>query len=112
MSKRRVRKGGDRRADPGQRILLDQLKEIAGNIGTEVREEKLVREVGYSVRSGPCRLHGRPVVLLDSNAELGERIEALLEFLAECDLDAVYIEPEIRELIGARAPKESRGAEG
>ena len=89
-----------------------RLKEIAAAAGIEVREERLVREVGYMVRSGPCRVHGREVVLLDSGADLGELIEAMLDYLAGRDLDAVYIEPQIREMISRRTPKESRSAEG
>jgi hypothetical protein len=113
MSKRaRPHSGSEKKIDEKQRLLLDQLKEIAAAAGIEVREERLVREVGYAVRSGPCRLHGRDVVLLDSNAELPELIEAMLDFLGHHDLDAVYIEPRIREMITQRASKESRGAEG
>ena len=44
--------------------------------GVTVREERLVREVGYHVRSGACRLHGQDVLLLDSVASVSERIEA------------------------------------
>lgn len=113
MPKRARNAGTDKKVDEKKRLLLDQLKEIAAAIGIEVREERLVREVGYAVHSGPCRVKGRDVVLLDSNAaDLGELIEAMLEFLAGRDLDAVYIEPQVRELIARRAPKESRGAEG
>jgi hypothetical protein len=112
MSKRARKSGTDKQVDEKKRLLLDQLEEIAANIGVEVREERLVREVGYSVHSGPCRLHGRDVVLLDSNAELGELIEAMLDLLTSRDLEQVYIEPEIRDLIAAHAPKEPRSAEG
>jgi hypothetical protein len=111
MSKR-ARKASESKVEERQRLLLDQLKQIAGTLGTEVREEKLAREVGYSVRSGPCRVHGQDVVLLDTNAALAERIEAMLEFLAARDLEAVYMEPELREMISGHAPKERRGAEG
>jgi hypothetical protein len=110
--KRAHKNATHRKSDERQRIFLDQLKEIVTAIGIEVREEKLMREVGYTVHSGPCRLHGRDVVLLDSNASLSDLVEALLDFLAGRDLEAVYIEPQIRDQIVARSPKESRGAEG
>src|SRR5215470_17303503 len=111
MSKR-ARHAASDKIDEKKRLLLDQLIEVAAAIGLEVREEKLMREVGYSVHSGPCRLHGREVVLLDSNAELAELVDAMLDLLAGRDLDSVYIEPQLREMITGRAPKESRGAEG
>ena len=83
--------------------LLDRLKQIAEASGLEVREERLLREVGYSVRSGVCRLSDQEVLLLDRNASPDERIEALCELLAARDLDSVFIEPELRRAIGGRA---------
>jgi hypothetical protein len=81
--------------------LLDQLKEIVIGVGTEIREERLLREVGYNVRSGPCRLEGREVLLLDTNASAADRIEVVVEFLGGKNLDAIYIEPRIRRMIAA-----------
>ena len=112
MSKRARPTANDKQVDEKKRLLLDQLEEVASAIGIEVREERLMREVGYTVHSGPVRLNGKDVVLLDSNADLGELIEAMLDFLCARDLDGVYIEPQLREMITGRAAKESRGAEG
>jgi hypothetical protein len=95
-----------KKADEGterDRALLEQLKEVGGRIGIEVREERLVREVGYSVRSGRCRVNGQEVILLDRNAAISERTEALLESLATCDLSEIYLEPEIRQLLRSDA---------
>ncbi|HEY2776050.1 MAG TPA: hypothetical protein VGK20_18560 [Candidatus Binatia bacterium] len=83
--------------------LLERLKEIAAASGLEVREERLLREVGYSVRSGVCRLDDREVLLLDRNATPADRIEVLCSVLSSRDLDAVFIEPELRRTIGGSA---------
>lgn len=83
--------------------LLERLKEVATASGLEVREERLLREVGYSVRSGICRLSEQEVLLLDKNATPAERIEAICGLLSERDLDSVFIEPELRRTIGGRA---------
>ena len=112
MSKHARKAAGEAKADEQKRIVLDQLVEVATRMGIEVREERLVREVGYSVHSGPCRLNGRDVVLLDSGAPVSELVDAMIDVLAGRDLDGVYIEPQLREMIVGRAPKESRGAEG
>jgi len=112
MSKRARHAANEKHVDEKQRLLLDQLEEVASSIGIDVREERLMREVGYTVHSGPCRVNGREVVLLDSNAQLAELIDAMLDFLAGRDLDGVYIEPQLREMIAGRAVKESRSAEG
>jgi hypothetical protein len=86
------------RKPPERNETLERLKEIAAGIGLEVREERLYREVGYSVRSGI-----REVLLLDRNAGPAERIEALCQALADRDLEAVWIEPELRSRIGGGA---------
>lgn len=83
--------------------LLDRLKEIATASGLEVREERLLREAGYSVRSGVCRLSDQELLLLDKNTTAAERIEVLCSLLSGRDLDAVFIEPELRRTIGGRA---------
>ena len=83
--------------------LLERLKEIASASGLDVREERLLREAGYSVRSGVCRVDDQEVLLLDKNATPAERIEAVCGVLQVRDLDAVFIEPELRRAIGGRA---------
>lgn len=83
--------------------LLERLKEIATASGLDVREERLLREAGYSVRSGVCRVSDQEVLLLDKNATPAERIEALCGLLSDRDLDSVFIEPELRRTIGGRA---------
>src|SRR5678816_1873761 len=82
--------------------LLERLKEIASASGLEVREERLLREVGYSVKSGVCRVSDQEV-LLDKNATPAERIEAVCGVLAVRDLDAVFIDPDLRRAIGGNA---------
>ena len=83
--------------------LLERLKEIAAASGLEVREERLYREVGYSVRSGLCRVGDHEVLLLDKNATAPERIEVICSVLSDRDLGSVFIEPEFRRAIGGRA---------
>lgn len=83
--------------------LLERLKEIAAASGLEVREERLLREAGYSVRSGVCRVSDQEVLLLDRNTANADRIEAICGILSGRDLDSVFIEPELRRVIGGRA---------
>jgi hypothetical protein len=83
--------------------LLDRLKEVATASGLAVREERLTREVGYSVHSGLCRVQDQEVLLLDRNASPAERVEVLCSVLSDRDLDSVFIEPELRRTIGGRA---------
>lgn len=98
---RRSKKASRKVEEPSP--LLERLKEIAAASGLEVREERLLREAGYSVRSGVCRVSEQEVLLLDRNASPAERIEAMCGVLQGRDLDSVFIEPEIRRTIGGRA---------
>ncbi|RMD84036.1 MAG: hypothetical protein D6815_05085 [Candidatus Dadabacteria bacterium] len=86
-------------ASQEQQLLLDQLKDVAAAIGVEVREERLARGLGYTVRSGPCRINGREVLFLDSTAPIDERINVIVEFLSERDLDGIWLEPRLRRLL-------------
>lgn len=82
---------------------MDELKELAGRLGVKVREEVLLREVGYKVRGGLCRVRGDDVVFLDRHAQPEERLETLLRALSVKDLDAHYVSPELRRLFDRRA---------
>ncbi|MFN8627129.1 MAG: hypothetical protein U0587_14245 [Candidatus Binatia bacterium] len=79
--------------------LLDELKAAAMRLGFEVREEKLLREVGYRVRSGSCRVRETHVILLDRGLPLTAQIEVLVEELAQRSFDDVYLSPAARGLL-------------
>ncbi len=49
----------------------------------EVRMEKLLREVGYRVHGGRCRINGRDVILIDRDSSISDQIELLSTALAE-----------------------------
>jgi len=82
--------------------LVEELKELAGRLGITVREEVLLREVGYRVRSGVCRVRGEEVLLLDRHAQPEERLEVLLRALAPREVDLHYVSPELRRLLERR----------
>ena len=79
--------------------LLEELKAAAEKLGIRVREERLLREVGYRVRSGSCRLHGADVVFLDRGLPISAQIEVLVDELARRPLDTIYLSPAARALI-------------
>lgn len=87
---------------------LQELKSVAQTLGFEVREEELLREVGYRPRSGVCRVGTTRVILLDRRASGEERIEALCAVLAEQDLERVFLSPALRMRL---APRAAAGAE-
>ena len=72
---------------------------MAGRLGIRVREEKLLREVGYQVRGGGCRVHGQEMVFLDRDLPLSERIEILLDELTRRDVREDMLSPPLRRLL-------------
>jgi len=82
--------------------LCEELKEVARRLGLQVREEILLREVGYRVRSGLCRVRGEDVIFLDRNLPPEERVQVLVDGLAGRDVEMVYLSPALRRLLERR----------
>ena len=57
--------------------LLQELIARAKRLNIDVRAEKLLREVGYRVRSGRCRLKGQDLIILDREAPLTDQVDFL-----------------------------------
>ena len=93
------------RGGSDQQALLEELKTVAARLGFEVREEKLLREVGYRVRSGSCRVRETRVILLDRGLPPSAHIDVLAETLAGQPLDDVYLSPVARRLLERAAPE-------
>ncbi len=86
-----------------QLALLEELKAVATRLGFEVREEKLLREVGYRVRSGSCRVRESSVIFLDRGLAPAAQIDILVDELAGRPLDDVYLSPAVRRLLDRAA---------
>lgn len=57
--------------------LLQELIARAKRFDIDVRMEKLLREVGYRVHSGHCRLKGKALIIIDRDAPLGDQVDFL-----------------------------------
>ncbi|HXV78648.1 MAG TPA: hypothetical protein VEG60_02105 [Candidatus Binatia bacterium] len=64
-------------------VRLNELIGAAREMNIEVRTEKLLREVGYRVRSGRCRLNGQELILIDRDAPISDQIAFLSAELAQ-----------------------------
>ncbi len=84
--------------------MVEELVRVARELGFDVREEELLRDVGYRPRSGVCRVGERDVILMDRKLSGPERVEVLCAALAERDLERVFLSPALRALIGGRRP--------
>ena len=84
--------------------MLEELMRVARELGFDVREEELLRDVGYRPRSGTCRVGERDVILMDRRLSSPERIEVLCAALADRDLEQVFLSPALRAMVGGRKP--------
>jgi hypothetical protein len=107
---KRERPNAARRAGYKIEVILAELKSLAGRIGLEVREERLLREIGYQVRSGSCRVREQNLFFLDRDLPPASRMEALLDELSRRDLGAVYVSPELRRILGKDDRFDAQGA--
>lgn len=97
-----------------QQAVLDELKAAAERLGLQVREERLLREVGYRVRSGTCRLREHEMIFLDRGLPVSAQIDVLVDELAARPLDEIYLSPAARALVdrvAAREPSHDGGCE-
>jgi len=106
-----AQKGSSKRAE-AERALLEELKALAQGLGIRVREERLLREVGYRVRSGACRLRDANLVLLERGLPLSTQIDLLADVLAERPLESVYLSPAARRLLEGRGLPAATAAVG
>ena len=82
---------------------MEELKQLAERLGVRVREELLLREVGYRVRSGACRVRGEDVIFLDRHLGPTERMDVLVAALEGRDIEPHYLSPALRRLFERRS---------
>ena len=87
------------RREAAELALLEELKTAAEKLGLRVREERLLREVGYRVRSGSCRLGDHRIIFLDRDLPVSAQIDVLADELAGRPIDSIYLSPAARALI-------------
>lgn len=98
--------------EAAHQALLEELKTAAEKLGLHVREERLLREVGYRVRSGHCRLRADEIIFLERGLPVQAHIDVLVEELARRSLDDVYLSPAARALVERVAAREDLRDDG
>ncbi len=91
------------RGTAAQLALLEELKALATRLGFEVRQERLLREIGYRVRSGSCRVRDTRVILLDRVLPPSAQVDILVEELAGQPMEDIYLSPAARRLLDRAA---------
>ncbi|MBN2384270.1 hypothetical protein JXQ70_15440 [bacterium] len=77
-----------------QSLMLERLEEVASRLDIVVSYEKGIEGPG-----GFCRVKDQAMVLINKDLALRDRIEVLADVLKTCQLDDIYILPEVREYL-------------
>ena len=83
--------------------ILSQLEELANSLDIEVRYEQIKKE-GTFFPGGICKLKGENVLIINSNAGMEDRINAIARAIASFDLSDVHMRPALREFLEENFP--------
>ena|SRR5581483_9348751 len=73
--------------------LFDELKSLCSQINLPLRFES------GDFEGGLCVVNDERVLIVNKKAQLPKKIATLALSLADCDLDAVFVKPAVREAI-------------
>ncbi len=97
-------RSGSAARSPRLVALAAELRDVAAGVGIRIRQERLMREVGYHTHSGLCRLGDAEILLLDHDLSAEQQVDLLLEILAGRDLGGIEASDEVRRLVAAASP--------
>jgi hypothetical protein len=78
--------------------LLHELEALAARLGVTIRTEPFDKGV-LGGRGGLCRVHGKPVIVMDATLGVADKIATLAGALGRFDLEAVSVPPVVRARI-------------
>jgi hypothetical protein len=78
--------------------LLDELEELAGRLGIDIRYGNIGTEESRRM-GGLCRVQGKPILFMHSRLTVKEKIGVITKTLKGFEIGDVYVKPVIRELL-------------
>ncbi len=80
--------------------VIEQLEQLAGKLGIEIRYEPInLEEESINVVGGFCVLRGENLLIINSSVGMKDKIRVLAQALSRFSLDHIYVKPAIRELL-------------
>lgn len=86
------------------KTMMAQLEELAESLAIEVRYEE-IRKEGTFFTGGLCRLKGKDILIINSDATMADKIQTLAKALKRFDLSQIFMRPALREFL-AKIPEE------
>jgi hypothetical protein len=78
--------------------LLNQLEELAGKLGIEIRYGNIGLKDSHRM-GGLCRVQGKHFLIMHSRLTVKEKIGVIIKTLKGFEIGDVYVIPVIRELL-------------
>ena len=88
-----IRKNAKAKPDEKKEMLIEDLTEVLGKLGYEVRVEK------GTFKGGFCLLRDQRIFLLNKNLEQDRKIGILAKNISEIGVEGIYLKPNVRELV-------------
>ena len=80
--------------------IIELLEELAETLGLRVSYEPIRLDEELGNRSGGfCLLEGKPIIIINPEANSKEKIRILSEAVKQFDLDQIYLRPILREIL-------------
>ncbi|MGC4063469.1 MAG: hypothetical protein QM784_02210 [Polyangiaceae bacterium] len=93
------------------KALLDELIGACRMLGLSVREEPM-KVPATRLAGGLVRLHGIPVVIVDSLSPIVDRVAAVADAICELDIDPIHLSTEARRAISHARARRRRARRG
>ena len=78
--------------------IYQELKDLAEKLDIHVSEQNLATS-GIKVKSGLCKIKGKPTFIMDKHKSIPKKIKILAAQLALVPCENVFIVPAVRELL-------------
>jgi len=78
--------------------IYQELKDLSEKLEIHVSEQNLGTS-GIKVKSGMCKIKGKPTFIIDKHKSIPKKIKILAAQLAEIPCENVFIVPAVRELL-------------
>ena len=86
--------------------ILGHLEALAHSLGIQVRYEGLEGDTAFPP-GGLCRIKDKHLIIVNSRATTGEKVQTLARALRRFDFSRIYLKPALRDIL--EEPMEKNG---
>jgi hypothetical protein len=79
-------------------VVLGHLEALAHALGIQIRYESIESETTFP-SGGLCRIRDKQVIIVNTKATVGEKVQTLTRALRRFDLSNMYLKPALRDLL-------------